>query len=88
MNNGGIKETAVCLKERTEVHQMQQSVTLYQWMNKIQELAQKTQQHAETKWNRLTKNHDKMLMTKRRNNKQIKSSTTPKKEKNCNEMQS
>ena len=41
MNNGGIKETAVCLKERTEVHQMQQSVTLYQWMNKIQELAQK-----------------------------------------------
>ena len=41
MNDGGIKKTTVCLKERTEVHQLHQFVTLYQQMNKIQEVAQK-----------------------------------------------
>ena len=67
MNNGGIQKTTVCLKARTEVHQMQQFITLCQWTNKIQELAQKRQQHAEMKRNTIIKNDDNMLMTKTEN---------------------
>ena len=81
--------TTVCLRERTEVHQMQQFIILYQWMNKIQvQPRTKRQQHTKTKEKTITRNHDKMLMTKRRrNNEQIKYSTSIQR-KNHNEMQS
>ena len=54
MNGRGIKKTTVCLKEKTEVQQMQKNAILYQWTNKIQEQAlpkkdNSMQQQKETK---------------------------------------